>query len=292
MSDAYYVLQLKNLTPKAELWLNKSAFKQGALGISEQLDFRQPEGEEDVFTIVPDDRLVNVYFETEPPRDWLEEIHAQFPEIESRISAEANRDWLAEWKKNFKPFALAGDIWVVPSWCQPPEEAKRPIFVDPGMAFGTGTHETTQLVAEELYRLPVGPRLLDVGTGTGILAVMAKHLGFQEVAATEIEEDARRVARENFSANNVNVDISDMQIEDLALRGERYDIVVANIIDGVLVRVQDTLKALVQPGGWLVVSGIITEREKDFLDGFKLPDGKLWRVRRQKGDWLLYAVQL
>lgn len=289
--SSYFVVHLKGLNSRSEDWLSQHAFAHGALGVSEVLPFSQPEGEEDVFTQIPDSRNVDVYFETAPSGEFIESVRAHFPEIVVQVANEQERDWLAEWKKGFKPFALAGNHWVVPSWCEAPEEAKHAIRIDPGMAFGTGTHETTQLVAEALMKLPVqGGSVLDVGTGTGILAVLALQLGAKRVWATEIEEDSRRVARENFNLNGgFEIIMNERQVEDL---NEKFTIVVANIIDGVLVRIQDALKARVKPGGWLVVSGIIAEREKDFLDGFQLPAGKTWNLRTQKGDWILYAVEL
>jgi ribosomal protein L11 methyltransferase len=96
------------------------------------------------------------------------------------------------------------------------------------------------------------------------------------------------VARETFAANGMpDIELNDQQVEDIT---EKYDIVLANIIDGVLVRIQEALKA--RTGKWLILSGIILEREKDFLAGFKLPEGKHWNLRRQKGDWLVYAARL
>lgn len=287
MSD-YVVLHLRGVDHAAEEWLSARAFDFGALGMSEVLPFEQPEGEEDVFTRVPERRDVDVYFAQAPAGDFIERMVSRFPAVSWRLSAEQERDWLAEWKKGFKPFALAGAHWIVPSWCEPPPEAKHKIWIDPGMAFGTGTHETTQLVARELGQLrPLPQSLLDVGTGTGILAILARQLGISAVHGTEIEEDSRRVAKENFARNGcADIRLDARQVEDLT---EKYDVVVANIIDGVLVRIQDALKARVAPGGWLIVSGIITEREKDFLEGFSIPGE--WR-RMQQGDWLLFATRL
>ncbi len=255
--------------------------------MAEALPFNQPEGFEDVFTQIPEKRALDIYFERAPSNSFIELVRSRFPEVKLQVKSEQEKDWLEEWKKGFKPFALAGGHWVVPSWCKPPEQAKHNIWIDPGMAFGTGTHETTQLVAEELVNLKA-KSLLDVGTGTGILAIMAKQMGIEKVAATEIEEDSRRVAHENFERNGFkDIRLDEKQVEDIF---ETYDIVVANIIDGVLVRIQDALKDRVAGGGWLILSGIIGEREKDFLAGFKIP-GKVWDIRRQKGDWILYAVR-
>lgn len=289
----YFVLNIKGLKGEAEDWLNREAFARGALGISEVLAFDQPEGEETVFTRIPDQRSLDIYFERSPAPDFLREVRARLPRAEIRVKGEANRDWLEEWKKGFVPFALVAGHWVVPSWLEAPEQAEHKIWVDPGMAFGTGTHETTQLVAEtlaELIQLRPAKSCLDVGTGTGILAILARQLGVPEVFATEIEADSRRVARENFVANGCDsIVMNDKQIEQL---DKKFDVVIANIIDGVLVRVQESLKLCVAHGGWLVVSGIILERERDFLAGFQLPVGKSWARRVQKGDWLLFAVQL
>lgn len=288
MSD-YFVLRLQSVTNRAEEWLSQEAFASGALGMSEVLPFSQPEGEEDVFAKIPDERTLDVYFENAPPHSFLNRISSLFPGITAKISGEQNKDWLAEWKKGFKPFALTESHWVVPSWCEIPANVRFPVRIDPGMAFGTGTHETTKLVARELEVLGPHQSLLDVGTGTGILAILASKMGFKKIAATEIEEDSRRVAHENFALNQVKVALDERQVDQLT---EKYSVVVANIIDGVLIRIQDSLKARVKPGGWLVVSGIIKEREKEFLAGFKLKPNQKWRYRRENGDWLLFAVQL
>jgi ribosomal protein L11 methyltransferase len=281
----YFVVHFSNVSSFAEEFLSDNAFEWQALGMSEVLPFSQPEGEEEVFTQIPDRRAIDVYFEHRPANGFIELIRARFPDIHVKIESEQEKDWLEEWKKGFKPFELAIGHWVVPSWCEPPPQAKHNIWIDPGMAFGTGTHETTQLVAKELVNLK-GKSLLDVGTGTGILAIMAKQMGIPRVAATEIEADSRRVAHENFKRNAcTDIQLDERQVEALS---EKFDIVVANIIDGVLVRIQDALKARVGPGGWLVLSGIIGEREKDFLEGFKVP-GDVWDIRRQQGDWILYA---
>jgi ribosomal protein L11 methyltransferase len=301
VSSEYFVVHLKNVSDAAEEWLSSAAFEFGALGMSEPLAFDQPEGEEDVFTRIPDQRAVDIYFQTAPAREFIEDLRTRFPDTEVRVAAEQERDWLAEWKKSFQPFALVNGHWVVPSWCEPPPQAQHKIWIDPGMAFGTGTHETTQLVAEALVEIlppqtatapptaaaAAANSALDVGTGTGILAILARQLGVAKIAATEIEPEARGVARENFERNQcADVAMNDRQVQDLT---EKFDIVMANIIDGVLVRIQNDLLARVKPGGWLVLSGIITEREKDFLEGFQI---KTWDLRRQKGDWLLYAVKV
>ena len=290
---SYVLLRLTNVGGPAEEWLSDHAFDYGALGISERLAFDQPEGEEDVFTRDSDARAIDVYFDATPAPEFLEQIGARYPAIELRVTDEQDRDWLAEWKKSFAPFALTGDHWIVPSWCEAPAAAKHKIWIDPGMAFGTGTHETTRLMAHRVREITRDQKInsaLDVGTGTGILAILARQLGVAHVTATELEVDARRVARENFDRNETgDVILDHHQIEDL---GRTFDLVMANIIDGVLVRLNKVLLDSVAPGGWLVVSGIINVRDPDFRAGFKLPAGVEWTTREIDGDWLLYAVKL
>ncbi|MGE0525893.1 MAG: 50S ribosomal protein L11 methyltransferase [Bdellovibrionales bacterium] len=302
---SYFVVHLERVTLAAEEWLSENAFAFGALGTSEVLDFDQPHGEEEVFTRVPKHRAVDVYFQSSPDGKFFESLRSRFPDVQVRVQSETEKDWLAEWKTGFKPFALVHDHWVVPSWCEPPELAKHKIWIDPGMAFGTGTHETTRLVAQALARVCSQERvgsLLDVGTGTGILAVLAHQLGVPRIVATDVDADARRVARENFSRNGcVHVCLDGRQFEDLS---ETFDVVIANIIDGVLVRIQRELLARVRPGGWLLVSGIIAERERDFLSGFSLPapgsvlpsgpapPDRSWTWREQEGDWVLYGAKV
>ncbi|MGZ3723689.1 MAG: 50S ribosomal protein L11 methyltransferase [Bdellovibrionales bacterium] len=293
MSNDYFILNVSQLDSAGEEWLSERAFSGGALGISEALPFEQPEGEEDVFVKIPNQRSLDIYFQTLPQHDFLQELQATLPLAKFTVKGEHNRDWLAEWKKGFKPFALVDGHWVVPSWCEPPPEAKHKIWIDPGMAFGTGTHETTQLVAETMSELIATENFkscLDVGTGTGILAILARQFGIPKVRGTEIEADSRRVANENFAANQcADIVLNDKQVEDIQ---EKFSLVTANIIDGVLVRIQDALKARVEEGGWLVVSGIILERENDFLEGFILPPETRWLKRVQKGDWLVFATRL
>ena len=182
---------------------------------------------------------------------------------------------------------------IVPPWDRQDIGIKKTIVIEPGMAFGTGTHETTQLVAETMHELLAVEKFdscLDVGTGTGILAILARQMGIKIVRGTEIESDSRRVARENFAANQCSdILLDEKQIEDIP---EQFALVTANIIDGVLVRIQSALKARVAPGGWLIVSGIIKEREKDFLEGFTLPPKVRWIKRVEKGDWLVFATRL
>jgi len=287
----YFLLDLENVSGAAEEWLSHSAFDWGAQGMSEVLSFHQEEGEEAVETLASDSHHLHIYFEKCPDPRFLQDLKFRFPEIQSKLLEESDRDWLAEWKKGFHAFELVDGIYVVPSWLSAPADAKQVIWMEPGMAFGTGTHETTQLVASAYFRLARKNRnpVLDVGTGTGILAILAKQLGAKEVVAIDTDPEALRVAAENAARNEVTLHISPAGIENL---DGTFDVVLANIIDGILSRIRDDLFAHVKRPGLLILSGILVEREDHFLDNFPLPEGASWGERTVKGDWVCRVVQI
>lgn len=168
-------------------------------------------------------------------------------------------DWANAWKEFYKPFRVGRRLVVTPPWEHPelaPDDI--PLVIDPGMAFGTGSHPTTQLclVALEDYVRP-GARVADIGTGSGILAIAAAKMGASHVAANDNDPLAVRIARENAAANGVPVEITD------ALPTGQYDAVVANILADVIIGMAEELQALLAPGGVLLVSGIIDTREAD-----------------------------
>lgn len=283
--SSYFCLKIRNIAREEEDLLTDFCFDAGAGGMEETLDFHQNPNDYSVATKSSDRFDCNVYFTTEPGSKWLEELRSRWPHLQVELRLEANKDWLAEWKKGFKPFLLVEDVWVVPSWCERPTEAKHVIWMDPGMAFGTGTHETTQLAAQLLAKAIVkrpGARVLDVGTGTGILAILARHLGATTVVGTDVDPEAVRVAHENLELNKIkDIEVSTREIGEA---GGPFDIVVANIIDGVLTMLQKPLKAAVESGGALVLSGIIDERREHFAKSFKAEPLTL-TDQRQLSEW-------
>ncbi len=258
--------------------------------MSEVLSFHQEEGEETVETLLSDTHHLHIYFDKCPDPEFMQEMKFRFPEIQWKLLEESDQDWLAEWKKGFHPFELVEGIYVVPSWLQPPPQARQVIWMEPGMAFGTGTHETTQLVAQAFHKIR-GSRLenvLDVGTGTGILAILARMLDAKNVVGIDTDPEALRVARENAQRNDAGIHIVE---HDLTKIDGQFNIIMANIIDGVLVRIQNDLFARAKAPGYLILSGILTEREEQFLEQFHLPPKASWADRTVKGDWVCRVVK-
>lgn len=209
-------------------------------------------------------------------------------EYELTLSGMKEEDWANSWKKYYKPIRIAHRLMVVPTWEEyEPQEGDLILKMDPGMAFGTGTHETTRLCATltEDYMKP-GARVLDVGTGSGILAIAASKLGAGEVMAYDIDPVAVRVAQENCDVNgcdNVTCGISDL-LAGVDTKGGLYDFVCANIVADIIVRMADDILRYMKPGGLLAVSGII-DTQAERVHAALTRGGLTHILTRAENDW-------
>jgi len=189
-------------------------------------------------------------------------------------------DWANSWKEHFKPARIGRRFVIKPTWEEyTPADNDIILELDPGMAFGTGTHPTTKMCLEWLEAIRFGdppinatpPRaiasVLDVGTGSGILALGAAKLGVSRIEAIDIDPQAVVVARENLDLNGIGAGVS-VSVTPLAAITGSFDIVVANILAEELVRLREQLVRRIAPGGYLILSGILTEREQFVVDGF------------------------
>jgi ribosomal protein L11 methyltransferase len=294
MSDnKYFRVRLSQVPADLEDVITTHSFGCGASGVTEALVFTQPDLTYDPTLVNVPTHELDVFFPNNPEQDFFKGLTEYSAMIKWQIFEEENKDWLEEWKKGFVPFRLIGDFWVVPSWLTPPPECKHPIYIDPGMAFGTGTHATTQMMAFFIHKLAEKHKanladwaLLDVGTGTAILAMLAQMSGMGLVAGIEIDPEARRVARENVKLNKLpQIDIPETQLDEI--RGP-YDVVVANIIDGVLINIKKDLLRVLKPGGHILLTGILEERDNHFFEKF-FEGTNLEVVRRlEKDEWVGY----
>ncbi|NUN04387.1 MAG: 50S ribosomal protein L11 methyltransferase [Bdellovibrio sp.] len=297
MSDnSYFRIRLSQVPADLEDIITTHCFESGASGVTEALAFAQPDLTYDPQLLHVRTHEMDVFFPETPNKAFFEGLQQQSPSIKWSIYEEENKDWLEEWKKGFKPFKLVGDFWVVPSWLQPPAECKHAIYIDPGMAFGTGTHATTQMMAFFIHKLTqknshqvADWAMLDVGTGTAILAMLAQMSGMGLVTGIEIDPEARRVARENVKLNKLpQISIPETQLEDIR---DQYDVVVANIIDGVLINLKKDLLRVLKPGGHILLTGILEERDNHFFEKF-MEDSGLTVIRRlEKDEWVGYWAQ-
>ncbi|MGM0824273.1 MAG: 50S ribosomal protein L11 methyltransferase [Pseudomonadota bacterium] len=203
---------------------------------------------------------------------WAEQVPAEpCPTIEYELLAD--RDWEREWMEDFTPLRMGERLWIVPSWHEPPQADGVNLVLDPGLAFGTGTHPTTALCLEWLDGLAVdgllaGQQVLDIGCGSGILAIAALKLGAVHADGTDIDPQALQASRENAQRNHIDeTDLSLCYPEHLA--AGHYPIVTANILAGPLVELAPTIAGHVAPSGRLALSGILANQADDVMQAYQ-----------------------
>ena len=175
----------------------------------------------------------------------------------------ADQDWVRLTQSQFEPIHIGKNIWVVPSWHAAPDPQALVLELDPGLAFGTGSHPTTRLCMEWLeVHLPTGTTVLDYGCGSGILAMVAKKLGAGSVIGVDIDPQAIASARENSARNHCDVDYYLPEAFGSVAVGQQYGVVVANILSSPLMLMAPMLAGRVAPGGALVLSGVL-ERQAE-----------------------------
>lgn len=262
-----------------------------------------------------DDGIANVNFYLEPEeysddillkvRQGLDEI-SQFVNIGSgkiRVSETKDIDWVNNWKQYFKPFRIDDTIIIKPTWetLDDLNEDDLVIEIDPGTAFGTGSHETTKLciLALKKYMKP-NSVVLDAGSGSGILSIIAKKLGAKELLGIDIDDHATDYAIENAKVNYIDIKegqfnfVTGNIIEDGGIREEigldKYDIVVANILADVIIPLSDVISENLKHGGIFITSGIINTKE-DAVRAALLKNSFIIEEVNHMGDWVSFVAK-
>ena len=230
--------------------------------------------------------------------DDLAYIRQRVAELELHAEIELvgvnEEDWANSWKAYYKPIKIGEKIVICPAWERyTPAAGEIVIRMDPGMAFGTGTHETTRLVIRLLEKYTKeGQLMLDVGTGTGILAICASRLGARFCRAYDIDPTAVRVARENIKDSgleNVTCDQSDL-LKQVSLEDGPYDLVCANIVADIIIRMTPDVGRYMKEDAVLLASGIIAERCDDVVECFEKNGFKVVE-KLTDNDWCGLAVK-
>lgn len=262
--------------------------------------------DEDVLAKMSEDVLVKAYFQddqhaketlilvSERLREFLRaDLGFDVGSLELESRGVREQDWAENWKKYYKPFRAGEHLVIKPSW--EPYEAQAGDLVlelDPGMAFGTGTHETTFMCMQQLERyVTPGCRAIDVGCGSGILALAAAKLGAGDVLAIDLDELAVKVAAENTQKNGLADVVRVAHGDLLERREEQADVIVANIIADVICYLCGPAKKHLLPGGVFICSGIIKEREEDVQRALSSA-GYAVVSRLEKGEWVCLAARL
>ena len=294
-------------------WVSQCLMDLGASGtmIEDKSDIPDPSKPHGYWEIIdpnmpdsmPEDVLVHAWFETDAslPENlrklsgMLGGMRAKQPlygslQLDSNLVSEDS--WNDEWKKYCKPFYAGKHTVIKPTWEDfDPAPGDHIIEMDPGMAFGSGTHETTGMCISFLEELiHGGERVIDVGTGSGILAIAAALLGAGHVLAVDIDKDAVRVAAENVRHNRVESVVSVQEGDLLKRVDETCDICIVNIIADIVVMYAAPLKAHIVPGGYLLCSGIVRDRTDEVREAL-LDAGYESAQTEFRGEWTAFLAR-
>lgn len=219
-------------------------------------------------------------------------IETRLAELDIKVKIDIlgtdEEEWSTAWRKYYKPTPIGKKMVVVPSWEQYEASAGEIVIdMDPGMAFGTGTHETTRLCAELLEETLVpGDSMLDIGSGSGILAICASKLGASRCVACDIDPIAVRTEKENAERNqcsNIDCYVSDL-LSDVSLPdGRTFDLITANIVADIIIRLSPDVGNFLKNGGLFLASGIIVEREAEVDEAMKKAGFEKVSVKKQNG---------
>jgi ribosomal protein L11 methyltransferase len=276
---------------------------------------RQPLTEEDkqrmfvdILPDMPEDdgtALLNFYLEPEEDNEAvLKQVQEELASLRDFLdigegtierSETEDKDWINNWKQYFHQFRV-DDILIIPSWeeVSPEDRDRLIIHIDPGTAFGTGMHETTQLCIRQLKKyVTPGAELLDVGTGSGILSIIALKLGAGHALGTDLDPCAAAAVEENKTANGIaggsfdmligNI-IDDPQVQQRAGK-EKYDLVTANILADVLIPLTPVIRENLRPGGRYITSGILDVKEQEVKEAVEAAGLEVEEITRQ-GEWV------
>ncbi len=275
-----------------------------------------PEGPEDdglaylnFFVEKQEDGLLTVQGESVDVPALLSRIESELEDLrifcdigEGSVTVDETEDidWINNWKQYFHQFYI-DDILVIPSWedIKPEDSERMVLHIDPGTAFGTGMHETTQLCIRHLRKyITPETELLDVGTGSGILAILSLMLGAKHAVGTDLDPCAVEAVAQNCAVNGISPERFEMMIgniiTDKAVQDRVgyacYDIVVANILADVLVPLTPVILGQLKPGGIYITSGIIDDKEQTVADAVKAAGLRILEITYQ-GEWVSVTAQ-
>jgi ribosomal protein L11 methyltransferase len=204
-----------------------------------------------------------------------------------KVNVVDDKDWENEWKKYYKTFNITDNIIIEPSWKNGIYKDNQIVIkMDPGMAFGTGTHETTSMCAKLLEKyLKKGDSVLDIGCGSGILSIIASVIGADKILAFDIDNIAIKVSNENIITNNVekNITLKCGILEDISI--DKYNIVVANVISDVIIDLSKKIKNYIKKESFVIVSGIIKDRKQEVIRIYE-ELGYIMEEYSELGEWV------
>ncbi len=274
-SDDWQEWVLETHSDRVEL-LEDWFFSQGALAVSLEDNADEPllepgPGETPVWQNVKVTALFAGDFDLEPIRAALpKELLAE--NSRSDITALPDRAWERVWMDEFSPIQMGPRLWICPSWAEPPDSTAINVYLDPGLAFGTGTHATTAMCLSALDdAIGGGEKVVDFGCGSGILAIAALRLGAACALGVDNDPQAITATRDNAERNHIESDSIEVVLPGnaaISAWANQSDLVVANILAGPLLALADELMELMKPGGKLMLTGVLSEQAPELIERY------------------------
>ncbi|MBL7479624.1 50S ribosomal protein L11 methyltransferase [Legionella bononiensis] len=266
----WYQLKIEHCPSEEIEQISEELEESGALSImlTDKNDNPVLEPEPGTTPLWPEVIIQALYAQAEHAQEAKNTLTLSRPPLECSIEVLADKDWERAWMDDFKPQQFGTRLWICPTWMTPPEPEAVNLMLDPGLAFGTGTHPTTALCLTWLEQADLNNKtLIDYGCGSGILSLAAVKLGAQHVVAVDIDNQALQATQNNALTNQ----ITDQQLSisfPEALQAP-VDLIIANILLAPLISLNDRFYQLLNQGAELVVSGILTEQADSLIEAYK-----------------------
>jgi len=271
--------------------LSEALMANGALSVTQAEG-----GNEEIFEPDPgttplwrETRVTGLFAADTDAKAIVQALKQQLPALADtsfKVEILEDKDWVRAWMDQFKPMRFGERLWIVPSWHTPPEPNAVNLLLDPGMAFGTGTHPTTAMCLRWLdAHAPIGRTVIDYGCGSGVLAIAAAKLGGAAVHGTDIDPQAIQASRSNATRNEVSIDfrlVNDFETDP----PPPAELVMANILAGPLQQLAPTLARHLAPGGTLILSGLLRAQAAPLIDLYARHGVHLTQTAEDEG-WAL-----
>lgn len=266
---------------------------QGALSVTLQDDADQPILEPELGTtpIWDETQIIGLFDANQNSEALLNNLNSSYQAVSGqplpkhKLEILEDKDWIRAWMEDYHPMQFGERLWVCPSWQKPPQPDAVNLMLDPGLAFGTGTHPTTDLCLQFLdQEVNGGELVVDYGCGSGILGIAALLLGAEKMVGVDIDPQALTATRDNAGRNHIAEDLYNVYLPDNTPE-VRADIMVANILAGPLQSLAPGIASLTRPGGKLALSGLLAEQAQEVSKCYSQ-----WydmHPAKQLGDWVL-----
>jgi len=214
----------------------------------------------------------------------LDRLRVQTGDATLRFEILEDKDWEREWMQHYQPMRFGARLWICPTWQSPPQPDAITVLLDPGLAFGTGTHPTTAMCLEALAGMDLlGKTVVDYGCGSGILAIAAAKLGARRVVAVDNDPQALTACRANAERNGISAELLSVHLPE-ATPGVQANVVIANILAGPLKALSATLLGLLAPRGELLMAGLLESQAQNLIQHYAT--NVALRAREQREEWV------